>query len=218
MASDEAPLTEEELSEMKRLFGAPFFIPGGFKAWMGDQLALNIPEIPLSSLFGGRGIQRGLDNLAPALAVTGNATLYTKKIPAGTLQANGRLRFDVHVEVTSPDASNNYFVDFSYGGTVFASPSQFVSGGAAHRSIVLQGELYGVNDPRVQFGYVDGVAYNYVTDSHAQLLGAGSLTKDSTVDQDFVVAVRWTSPSANDAMTLHAVNLEVFNALPFAAA
>jgi hypothetical protein len=214
---DETPLSEDEIKEVKRLFGSPFFIPGAFKAWMGDQLALNIPEIPLSSLFGGRGIQRTLENTAPALATTGDATLYTAKVKGGTLQGNGRLRFDIHYEVTSPDASNNYFFDFSYGGTVFASPSRFVSGGAAHRSGVLQGELYAVNDPRVQFGYVDGVEYNYVTDSHAALIGAGSLTKDSTVDQDFVVAVRWTSPSGDDAMTLHAANLEIFNPLPFAA-
>lgn len=213
---DESPLTEEEIAEVRRLFGRPFFIPGAFKAWMGDQLALNIPEIPLSSLFGGRGIQRVLYNDAAANATTGDATLYTAKIKGGSLQANGRLRFDVHVEVTSPDASNDYFIDFKYGGTTFASPSAHVSGGAAHRSIVLQGEVYGVNDPRVQFGYVDGISYNYVTDGHAQLIGAGSLAVDSTVDQDFVVAVRWTSPSSDDAMTLHAANVEIFNPLPFA--
>lgn len=215
MADSDEPLTDKEIAEIKRLFSNPLFIPPAFKTWMGDQLALNIPDLPLSSLFGGRAISRQLDISSTSVSAGGTGTLYTKKIPAGALMANGRLRFSALLSESSPDAGNDYFIDFCLAGTPVCTLTEHTTG--TSRTITAQGEIYNVNDPAVQFGYVESVRWTSGT-NYAFLSGAGSAAVDTRSDQDFTIQARWTSPSANDVITLTQVTLEIYNPLPFASA
>lgn len=220
--ADQTPLTEEEIAEIKRLFGSPFFIPGGFKSWMGDQLALHIPDLPLGSLFGGRGITRGLDATTAGSAVSASPTtaqpLYTKVIQGKTLGANGRIRMVMECNQVLPSSGQTIYTELRFGGQIVTFVQDIQS--STNRHIVYQAEIYNANSPNLQYGSLDRLRLtdglgmsNTVTGNNN-----GSVAVDTTVDQEFGIYIRWDGNNPNDRITRAYVNLEIINPVPLGAA
>lgn len=218
---DQTPLSLQEIEEVKRLFGSPFFIPPNFKTWMAEQLALNIPDLPLGSLFGGRGITRSLEASLTSVAAPGNGTttdLYSKIVQGRTLGANGRIRFVLEGNVITTSGSTTWFLDLVFGGTTIATVSDNQS--STNRHIVVEGEIYNSNSPAVQFGQMtklrltDGSGVSNV----AIQTDNGEAAVDTSVDQALKLQLRWAGINANDIFTRSYINVEIVNPVPLGAA
>ena len=218
---DQTPLDASEIADVQRLFGSPFFIPSSFKTWMADQLALNIPDLPLNSLFGGRGITRSLEATTAVSAASANGStgiIFSKVIQGGTLGANGRIRFMVEGRVIQASGSQSWECDLVFGGTTLCTVTD-VSG--TNRNIILEGEIYNANNPSVQYASIirlrltDGLSVDNVnvqTDN-------GESAIDTRVDQTLVIQIRYTGGvNANDHWDRTYVNVDVVNPVPLGAA
>lgn len=218
---DRVPLTEVERAEVNRLFSRPFFIPPAFKNWVAGQLAQKTPEIPMGTLFGGRGIARALHSGTASVAASGAGTtdFYSTTIQGRTLGANGRIRFVAEFTLTSPDASNDNRIYLVFGGTTLCSITDHTSG-TAERHLLVEGEIYNANSPSVQFGRM---GYARLT-SGASVLNSfvansnGQSAIDTTVDQLLKLRGDWAAGSADDVMTMVYINIEIVNPIPFGAA
>lgn len=217
---DQTPLSPEEIADVQRLFGAPFFIPSSFKTWMGEQLALNIPDLPLTSLFGGRGITRSLGASTSVSAASANGTrqdLFSKVVQGGSLGANGHIRFVLEMTSTLASSDNTWNVDLEFGGQVLCTVSDFVT--TTPRSIIIEGEVYNANSPAIQYGRMiklrltdgSGVANVAVASDN------GESAVDTTVDQTLKLVGYWDSINANDHIDRTYVNVEVTNPVPLGA-
>lgn len=212
---EESLLTEQEREDVSRLFGSPFFIPPKFKDWLGDQIALNIPQIPFGQFFGGRGVERQVDVSTDSVSASGagTTTLYSSKVKARQLGANGRLLLDLYFTAQSPDSSNWVDIAFLLGGTQVGALQITVGDldGTARPGVVHL-ELMNVDSPSVQGGSFSAVMLNS-SDGYTRWEGAIDGTVDTTVDNDLEVTAAWYAGSADDVVKKTQALLNVYTPL-----
>lgn len=202
-------MNEEERTDIEKLFSKPLSVPPVFKRWMADQFALQVPNIPITQLFGGRAIERMLDSDNTPMQVTGGleTTVYSLPIKGKTVAMNGRVRVEMTMDAQSTDVGISLILRFKLGGTTIHTvtiPDDSLSGTVAEGAatwIFWNMNAYAAQASDVmvrQFRYVRGFQFPTV-----------DLSQDTTLS--ITAQFSGGSPDANDIFNKYAVVSTVYN-------
>lgn len=195
-------MNEQDIQDIRDLFGRPTLIPSVFKKWMVDQFALAIPSIPMSQLFGARAIERLIDVNTTSQTVSGGTEteIYSLLLPGKTIARNGRLRIEIPCTIQDAAATRQGYMRVKLGGnTIVSQPivAQFASANPDRVGVSIWNlGSYAAQAAESFWGYRTTAAFP---------------TVDLSVDTTLTITIQFTSGDADDIFVKKAVFATIFN-------
>lgn len=202
--NETAPLTPEERRQLQRLMGHPSDYPKALGSWVTEYLKVNPPE-SLAGL-GGRGAVRALDANADSVTATSTSetTIYSTKVPGGTLGSFGQLNVVLYGNFSCADASNEVVFRIRLGGTQIATwtiTTASLDGNS--QPFCTEFRITAAGSPNVQF--VNGLfGWNLSASGPAGLFIIGQGAKNLSEEQELSVSADWNGAGTQTFVKVYA--------------
>lgn len=211
------PLSTKEIEQVQRLLSSPLHFPSEFKSWVSDWLATNIPQIPISQAFGGRGVPRFLsaDTTHVSTVATTYTQIYSVKVPGKRLAENGQLQILLYYTALCPDVSNTVALTVEINGAQAAYLQELDCDN--HLDGTARDGMWQINIFNLGSYASQGVAAFGSFDAQAgptPLGGAGSASADTTQDFTVTVSAIWGDAGGQDFDKYYA-STQIFNPIGF---